>query len=220
MSLRFGLYTLDVDARQLLRGGVVQHLSPKAFDLLRMLLDHRPRVLSKQELQDQLWPATFVAESNLAGLVAELRDALGDSARQPQFIRTAHRVGYAFCGDAIEVADQAARAAATAYCWLLKDGRRLPLQPGENVLGRDDDGVQVDSPTVSRRHACIRLAGDRAVIEDLGSKNGSFVGGERVATAVTLKNGDEIRIGSVVFRFRMTLPKGETATWSGRDPVS
>ena len=220
MSLRFGLYTLDVDARQLLLGGVVQHLSPKAFDLLRMLLEHRPRVLSKQELQNQLWPATFVAESNLAGLVAELRDALGDSARQPQFIRTAHRVGYAFCGDAIEVADQAARAAATAYCWLLKDGRRLPLQPGENVLGRDDDGVQVDSPTVSRRHACIRLAGDRAVIEDLGSKNGSFVGGERVATAVTLKNGDEIRIGSVVFRFRMTLPKGETATWSGRDPVS
>ena len=220
MSLRLGQYTLDVDARQLLLGGVVQHLSPKAFDLLRMLVEHRPRVLSKQELQNQLWPATFVAESNLAGLVAELRDALGDSARQPQFVRTAHRVGYAFCGDAIEAPDLAARAEATAYCWLLKDGRRLPLQPGENVLGRDDDGVQVDSPTVSRRHACIRLAGDRAVIEDLGSKNGSFVGRERVSSAVTLRNGDEIRIGSVVFRFRMTLPKGETATWSGRDPAS
>jgi pSer/pThr/pTyr-binding forkhead associated (FHA) protein len=55
------------------------------------------------------------------------------------------------------------------------------------------------------------------VIEDLGSKNGTFVGGEPVSTAVPLKDGDEIRTGSVVFRFRMKLPKGTTATWGVED---
>jgi len=50
---------------------------------------------------------------------------------------------------------------------------------------------------------------------DLGSKNGTYVGGEPVSKAVRLKNGDEIRTGSVVLRFRMTTPAGATATWSG-----
>ena len=84
----------------------MQHLSPKAFELLRMLVEHRPRALSKQELHEHLWPATFVSEVESGRVsIAELREALGDIARQPRFIRTAHRFGYAFCGDAIEVPD-------------------------------------------------------------------------------------------------------------------
>ena len=120
----------------------------------------------------------------------------------------------------MEVSEQTTPALPKSFCWLLKDGRRLPLKPGENILGRDDEGIQIDSPAVSRRHARIRISGTEAVIEDLGSKNGTFVGGERVSTPVQLKDGDEIRIGSVVSRFRMTLPKGVTATWSGHDRAS
>jgi DNA-binding winged helix-turn-helix (wHTH) protein len=217
VKLRLGELTFDPDARQLLNGEKELHLSPKAIDLLRILIAHRPRALSKQELHEHLWPATFVSEANLASLIAEVREALSDTARQPRFIRTAHRFGYAFSGEAVEVSDSPPSVQPTSFCWLLKDGKRLPLQPGENILGRDEADIQIDSPTVSRRHARIRISGTEAVLEDLGSKNGTFVNGERVSIVVTLKDADEVQVGSVVCRFRMTSPKGVTATWSGHD---
>jgi DNA-binding winged helix-turn-helix (wHTH) protein len=220
VKLRLGELTFDPDARLLLNGDNELHLSPKAIDLLRILIAHRPRALSKQELHEHLWPATFVSEANLASLIAEVREALGDTARAPQFIRTAHRFGYAFSGEVVEVPDSAAFRQTTNFCWLVKDGKRLPLQPGENILGRDDADIQIDSPTVSRRHARIRISGTEAVLEDLGSKNGTFANGERVSTVVSLKDGDEVQVGSVVSRFRMTSPKGVTATWSGHDRAS
>ena len=96
----------------------------------------------------------------------------------------------------------------TTFCWLINDGRRVPLHAGENILGRDEgEGIQLDSPTVSRRHARIFIGDRMATLEDLDSKNGTFLRGERVSAAVPLANGDEIRAGSVVLRFRMsTLP--------------
>ena len=81
---------------QLLRGDDVVHLSPKAFDLLSILVSHRPKALSKSDLQERLWPGTFVVEKNLANLVSEIRDAIGDDPSNPRFIRTVHRFGYAF----------------------------------------------------------------------------------------------------------------------------
>jgi DNA-binding winged helix-turn-helix (wHTH) protein len=220
VKLRLGELTFDPDARQLLSGEKELHLSPKAFDLLRILIAHRPRALAKQELHEHLWPATFVSEANLASLIAEVREALGDTARSPRFIRTAHRFGYAFSREAVEVPDSPPSVQSTSFCWLVQDGKRLPLQPGENVLGRDEACIRIDSPTVSRRHARIRISGTEAVIEDLGSKNGTFVSGERVSAAVRLRDGDEVQVGSVVSRFRMTSPKGVTATWSGNDCAS
>jgi DNA-binding winged helix-turn-helix (wHTH) protein len=211
---RFGEFTLDTDTRQVLGADGELHLSPKAYELLTILVESRPRALSKQALYERLWPATFVSEVNLATLIAEIREALGDDARKPRFIRTAHRFGYAFCG-ATEDALRGDAAEAT-FCWLLMGGRRLPLRLGENILGREpEDGINLDSPTVSRRHARISISGTDAVLEDLGSKNGTFVGEEPVSTAVPLKDGDEIRTGSVVCRFRMKSPKGTTATWGG-----
>jgi DNA-binding winged helix-turn-helix (wHTH) protein len=214
VRLRLGDFILDVDARQLLRDGEEVHLSPKAFELLKMLVEQRPRALSKQELHQQLWPATFVSESNLATLVGEIRDALGDSAQKSQLVRTAHRFGYAFCGEATEIAESMAADGGSSFCWLIKDGHRVPLAIGENVLGRDEDGIRIDSVTVSRRHARIVVSDGGAVLEDLHSKNGTYLGDEVVSHPVTLKDGDEIRTGSVVLRFRMTSPKGSTATWS------
>ena len=217
MRLHFGGMTFDADRRQLLRGGAEVHLSPKAFELLKVLVDNRPRALSKNELHEHLWPATFVSEANLASLIAEVREALGDPARHSRFVRTAHRFGYAFCGDDAPAADAPPPVELASFCWLLKDGRRLPLRPGENILGREDDGVRIDLATVSRRHARICIADGEAVLEDLGSKNGTFVRGEPVLAPVRLNDGDEVRTGSVVFRFRMTGPKGATATWSGSE---
>ena len=235
VRLHLGDVTFDSDTRQLLRGRKEIHVSPKAFELLRILLDARPRALSKNELHHHLWPATFVSEANLASLIAEIRDALDDSARQPRFIRTAHRFGYAFSGQVIEdsgphqpadEADSLIRASASepaSFCWLIKEGKRMPLRPGENILGRESDagGILIDSPTVSRRHACISISvSGGALIEDLDSKNGTYVRGELVSAPVMLTDGDEIRVGSVVLRFRRA-SASQTATWSdSQEPSS
>jgi len=238
VKLWLGDLTFDPDARQLLRGRKEVHLSPKAFELLKTLIDQRPRALSKNEIHEHLWPKTFVSEANLASLIAEIREALNDTARQPQFIRTAHRFGYAFSGEAVEDpvpragAERAALAAANprvdpdrnrssepiSFCWLLRDGKRLSLQSGENILGREsDDGIiRLDSPTVSRRHARISISASGASLEDLDSKNGTFLRGERVSAAVALADRDEIRVGSVVLRFR-TASGSRTATWTEPD---
>ena len=100
MNVRFGEFTLDTESRQLRQGDLERHLSPKGFELLRLLIESRPRALSKAELHERLWPATFVSEATLSSLVAEVREALGEQARGGRFVRTVHRFGYAFKGDA------------------------------------------------------------------------------------------------------------------------
>ena len=96
MQVRFGPFVLDSESRELLRDGHRVPLSPKAFDLLSILVASRPKAISKGELQERLWPATFVVEKNLANLVSEIRDAIGDDPSDPRFIRTVPRFGYAF----------------------------------------------------------------------------------------------------------------------------
>src|SRR5687768_2332494 len=103
----FGPFTLDLESRQLTNAGEEIHLEPKAFELLSALVLERPKALSKADLQERLWPGTFVAEANPSNLVAEIRAALGDPARAPKFVRTAHGFGYAFCGDAVPLTDHA-----------------------------------------------------------------------------------------------------------------
>jgi predicted ATPase/DNA-binding winged helix-turn-helix (wHTH) protein len=92
----FGDFLLDLDSRQLVRAGTPAALSPKALQLLGILVECNPKALSKADLQDRLWPSTFVVEKNLTNLVSELRDVLGDDPANPRFIRTVHRFGYAF----------------------------------------------------------------------------------------------------------------------------
>src|SRR5215471_4302244 len=93
---RFGEFVLDSETRQLLQACQPRHVSPKAFHLLEVLVSTRPRVWSKRELQDLLWPDTTVVEANLPNLVAEVRAALEDDPQQPRYVRTVHRYGYGF----------------------------------------------------------------------------------------------------------------------------
>jgi DNA-binding winged helix-turn-helix (wHTH) protein len=213
---RFGSLTLDTDARQLLRGSEVVPLSPKAFDLLALLLEHRPRALSKSELHERLWPETFVTESNLAGLVAEIRRAVQDDARTPRFVRTVQRFGYAFAGTVGDAGADAAPSFDPSGFWLSSGRRKIPLMQGENVLGRDADAGGFDSATVSRRHARIVIEGERAYLEDLGSKNGTSLHGQRIGDREALADGDTIGLGAVVLRFHMPSNDRSTRTWKGR----
>jgi DNA-binding winged helix-turn-helix (wHTH) protein len=213
--VRFGPFILDLETRQLIQAGREIHLAPKAFELLAALALDRPKVLSKTVLQERLWPNTFVAEANLSNLVAEIRDALGDDARAPTYIRTAHGFGYAFCGEAeTDAGARHPRAAATPpMCWLEWGGKRFPLSEGEHVIGRDDDvEIRLDQSTVSRRHARLVVTGGTTVLEDFDSKNGTFRGNDRVTSRIQLADGDIIRIGSVAVTFHTRVPFASTET--------
>jgi len=213
MTIRFGPFTLNSAARQLTREGAEPiHLSPKAFDLLVMLAEERPNVLSKETLQHRLWPDTFVAEANLSNLIAEIREALGDEARTPRFIRTVHRVGYAFCGEAAAGPPRDG-VPARASCWVEWGVQRFPLVPGPHVIGRDPDAdVRIDAATVSRCHARLSVTETGAVLEDLGSKNGTFLGSERIAAPTPLGDGDTFRVGSLALTFHVRATAGLTDT--------
>lgn len=99
MRARFGEFTLDTEQRQLLHQSRPLHLTPKAFALLEYLIERRPRVLTKSQILEHVWPATFVSEENLASIVKEIRKALGDEAGAPRFVRTVRGFGYAFGAD-------------------------------------------------------------------------------------------------------------------------
>ena len=205
MRLLFGVYVLDPETRQLFRGGEPVHLTPKAFDLLLQLVKARPRVLSKTELQERLWPDTHVVEGNLPNLVAEVRTALGDDARSPRCVRTVHGVGYAFCGEAVEDTPSPRPEAERPFVYRLQwDGGTVALAEGEYVLGRHSDSVvPIDTDTVSRRHARLRIAEGKAVLDDLGSHNGTFAHGDRLGGPTVLADGDAFKMGSVGFVFRV-----------------
>jgi DNA-binding winged helix-turn-helix (wHTH) protein len=213
LRLQFGEFTIDQSTRQLQRNGVEVHLSPKAFDLLTALLEARPRALSKAELHERLWPDTFVSEANLAMLVAEIRSAIGDNAKAPQFVRTVQRHGYAFQGSATDVASAESAASSSFKHWLLAPLRQIPLTPGENVVGRDP-GAQVwlDSTSVSRRHARIIIDGERVTVEDLKSKNGTRVQGRQIKTPTPLADRDSVQFGSIDVTFRIWVAGEATRT--------
>jgi DNA-binding winged helix-turn-helix (wHTH) protein len=215
VELQFGEFTLDPLTRQLRRSADEIHISPKAFALLLELIEHRPNALTKAALQEFLWPATFVVEANLSNLIAEIRAALEDDVRRPRFIRTIHGFGYAFCGAVNGDRPVEASGAEATRCVLVRSGRLYPLVEGENVLGRDGDAAWFDSISVSRRHARIVVSDGKAVLEDLASKNGTFLGDMRVSAPVPLEDGAEIRLGSVLVTFRWTLGQPSTETQFG-----
>jgi DNA-binding winged helix-turn-helix (wHTH) protein len=212
VTIRFGACAVDSATRQLTREGSPVHVSPKAFSLLTTLLEARPRVLTKAELQSILWPDTFVSEANLSNLIAELRAAIGDTARPTRYIRTVHGCGYAFFGATWPSRSRShpTPALTAALAW----GRvKLPLDVGEHVIGRDAGAdIRLNESTVSRRHACVVVDPAGVRISDLGSKNGTFRGDQAVTTAVPLLNGDVVRIGSLRMIVEISVPARTTDT--------
>ena len=218
MQVRFGGFVLDSDTRELLRGDARVPLSPKGFDLLSILVADRPKAISKSDLQERLWPATFVVEKNLANLVSEIREAIGDDPSNPRFIRTVHRFGYAF-RETGPRSESAARRYGVSFRLNWVNGH-VTLDEGEHVLGRDPDvEIFLNSSGVSRRHALITISAGGATIEDLGSKNGTFVGDQRVAGSRSLGDGDIIGVGSVKLTLTVLQTPNSTETEPG-GPIS
>lgn len=214
MRSAFDDFVLDTERRLLERRGEPVHLPPKAYCLLDALLERRPKALSKAELHALIWPHLYVSESSLTNLVVQLRRALGDDAHLPRLLRTIHGFGYAFAGEVMELEDEEP-AGVGLTCRLRCGEREFVLKPGDSVVGRGSEAeVWVHDERVSRHHARIRLANAKAVLEDLGSRNGTFLNGARLEGPASLADGDEIGIGAATLIVKLA-GEGTTLTSLG-----
>lgn len=216
MRVAFGRFTFDSETRQLLGSGSAIHLSPKAFDLLQLLLERRPGVVAKADVLSRVWPGTFVEDANLSVVVAEIRRALDDDPKQAAFIRTVHGRGYAFSGAVHEVAPALppGGGAPAARCSLAWRDRLWRLEPGEHVIGRDPgSAIWMDARGVSRRHASLVIGADGiATLRDLGSTNGTFVADRPLTAPRTLADGDTIGVGPETVTFHVLFTGGPPPT--------
>ena len=200
MRATFGDFTFDARRKTLTRRGALVALTPKAFALLAALVEAAPDALTKDAIYERLWAGVFVEAGNLHNLINELRDALGDE--HHEMIRTVHRIGYAFSAPLARGASAAPR--------LVIGDQFIELDEGETIVGRE----RLGTPDTSRRHARILVSGADISVEDLGSKNGTFVRGERIRGRVTVRDGDEIVFGRTYARLQVLDTAASTVTAS------
>jgi len=203
-NFRLDEWVVAPGRNQISRGRMVVRLRPRVMEVLLILADRAGEVVSKIELVDAVWPGGFVADNTVTHAVQELRAAFGDDAAAPRYVETVHRRGYRLIPPAEEVQRAANGELLDGARFVLRgDHCEVFLADGENVIGRAGDAhVLVDSAKVSRCHARIVVTPNGATVEDLGSKNGTFVGSTRIEGRTPLVDGDILRIGSTSFEIR------------------
>ena len=157
----FGNFLLDLDTHELVRAGTPVSLSPKAFQLLGILVENRPKALSKPSCRPTCVPALSWWRKNLTNLVSEIREALGDNPVHPRFIRSVHRFGYAFReAPATETSVSGVCSRAVGAVPPVPDDRRhnLPVQL-TNFIGRDQEIAQLVRLVASTRLLTLTGAG-------------------------------------------------------------
>jgi DNA-binding winged helix-turn-helix (wHTH) protein len=210
---------VDVGGRIVRRAGREISLPPKAFDLLVILVHNRPNAVSHAQLHAALWPGVHVSETSLAALVTQLRKALDDPTDDRPLIRTLHRVGYAFVADAV-VAGESPRDARPIARILWRGASHGVPATGDAIIGRDRDAaIHIEADSVSRHHARLHVAGRDVLIEDLGSKNGTWIAGERIRDAMPLTDGMSFRVGSETLRFERAPDSHTTRTMTAAGPA-
>ncbi len=215
MKCVFAAFSFDTVSGELQRDGRRLPLLGTASELLRVLIEERHRIVSKDELLRRVWRGAPVEEGNLSTYITKLRTALDDDPQAPRFIRTHHGVGYRFIAaltnDPGDTPSRPASRGASGFA-LEWDGRELPLLRGENIVGRTAaaGSIAIGDPHVSSAHARIVVQGEGATIEDLGSKNHTFVGDVRVTGPHLLQPGDTIRLGGPTVTFRRATVKTVT----------
>src|SRR5262245_44658006 len=216
MRLRFAPFEFDTATRELTRVGTRGHRTPKASDLLQVLIERRPALATKAEVQDRLWPDVVVVEANLGNAVAEVRKALGDDSKSPRFVWTVSRRGYRFAAEVEVVGAAEPPRIHHVRWWLQWRDTILPLAEGESVVGRHPESdVWLDATSVSRVHARVVIADGRATVEDRGSTNGTSVDGVRITSRHALVDGATVTFGSEQTVFR----EWSDATAPATEPV-
>jgi DNA-binding winged helix-turn-helix (wHTH) protein/Tol biopolymer transport system component len=123
-ALRFGVFEMDLRSGELRKSGVLIRIQPQPFKVLALLAGHPGEVVTREEIQAEVWPAgTFVDfEQSLNFCIRQIRSALGDNALAPRFVETLPRRGYRWVGGAVE----GVTAPATVYDW----PRPQAVEPG------------------------------------------------------------------------------------------
>ena len=201
-TVRFGVFELDLLTGELRRKGAKVALQEQPFRVLAMLVAQPGELVTRDELRRALWAeAVFVDfDHGLNKAVAKIRDALGDLAESPRYVETLERRGYRFIAPVEVSAPRSAPALVggdhPVVARLSWNGQSFPLSAGEYVIGRDPSAaIWIESSAVSRRHAKIVASASSVTIEDLGSRNGTFLNGRRLDARAPLASGDEVGIG-------------------------
>src|SRR5262245_51676082 len=129
-EIEFGPFALDVERCELRRRGRVLPVQRKVFEFLQYLIEHRERLVSKQELLETVWRDTAVTETSLSRTAALARKALQDDAHEPRWIATRHGRGYRFIGELRAGAPELAVAPAPA------PPSGASAAAGEGIVGR------------------------------------------------------------------------------------
>ena len=207
MAYRFGPFLYDAANRSLSRDGVEVPLTHKNRELLLLFLENPRQLLPRERIVEEVWGEAAVTDDAVGFQITRLRRALGELGEEA--VRMVRREGYRFEADVrIEAAlpTRATRSVAPGagprFRLLLED-REIQLLDGPNLIGRDSQSaVWIDDTSVSRRHAQVVVEGGIARLEDLKSKNGTWLNGRKISKPEPLADGDEIRIGiaDIVFR--------------------
>jgi DNA-binding winged helix-turn-helix (wHTH) protein len=195
-SFRFGEFELDVAAYALRREGQRIKLEKIPMEVLVLLVQKGGILVSRTEIQAALWGSHVFVDEDAAinTAIRKIRRALGDDAEHPRFVETVVGKGYRFIAD---------RPRHNLPNYLVTRGkRRFVLDRDENLLGRDPEAtVYIDHPSVSRHHARISIHSARAVLEDLKSRNGTFLDGRHIETPTEIHHGAIIGLGPITLAF-------------------
>ena len=222
MIYRFGDFELDTDLYELRRQGTAQPVEPQVFDLLRFLIEQRERTVTKDELYDSVWQGRIVSEATLSSRIKAARQAVGDSGRAQQVIRTLHGRGFRFVAPVV-ASDSAAAEPQAAEVRALADDERpsIAVLPFENLSGSPDEEYFADGITdeitlllsrnrwlqVISRHSSFAFKGRALDAREVGEALGVrylIVGSVRRATA-------RVRIGA-----QLVQAADGTQLWSER----
>ena len=205
---RFADFELDLAAYSLRQRGERVSLEKLPMEVLILLVRHAGALVGRREIQAALWqPGVFVDhDAAINTAIRKIRQALSDNVERPRFVETVVGKGYRF----IARTDEPQPESPIDH----DDGRRFPgylvmrgrhefvLESGDNLLGRDPAAqVYVNHTSVSRQHARISIRSERATLEDLKSRNGTFLDGRKIHSPTDLHHGAIIGLGPITFTF-------------------
>ena len=215
---RLDEWMVEPSANTVSRGAERVRVPPRVMEVLLCLVAGHGRVVSQRELIDSVWQEQFVSVAALTRCIAILRKILGDEAAQPRYVENIPRRGYRLVIRPEPLTEPPSDPPPEASMCRLRFGKReFVLVEGANAIGRAvDAAVRIDSSKVSRHHAQVAVSGSHATIEDLGSKNGTFVAGHRIDSVCVLEDRDQITIGPAVLVFLAHNPDRPTETLTDR----
>jgi DNA-binding winged helix-turn-helix (wHTH) protein len=231
-DFRLGDWLVQPSLNRVCSGDARHQIEPKLMDVLVYLADRAGQVVSRQEIIDAVWAKRFLADTLLTRAISELRRVLGDDARAPNLIETVSKRGYRLLAISLPSPEVTPGAPATmragpgtrqldeglgnvSVCSIAWGDLEIRLEEGNTIIGRATEAlIRVASTRVSRRHARITVRGVDATLEDLGSRNGTYLRGRKLEGPAPLQDGDEICIGPAVLSFRQR-QTGETTQIEG-----